>query len=108
MSNHLTLKPSTSGGLSREDDFRITGPNVALGEVRQSSLRLPAPQRWPPPSPPPSHARSYLSVYLSVPQVPEVLKKDCLLFYYPDCASLAHRIAHASRGNVELAEISWK
>lgn len=36
------------------------------------------------------------------------LKKDCLLFYYPDCEGLARRIAEVSGGNVELAEISWK
>lgn len=41
-------------------------------------------------------------------QIPcEVLKRDCLLFYYPACASLAKKIAEASQGNVELAEIKW-
>jgi hypothetical protein len=34
MSNHLLLKPSSSASLSRENDFRITGPNVELNEVR--------------------------------------------------------------------------
>jgi len=37
-----------------------------------------------------------------------MLKKDCLLFYYPDCEGLARRIADVSNGNVQLAEISWK
>jgi hypothetical protein len=107
MSNHLTLKPSTSGGLSREDDFRITGPNVALGEVRAQRARRPPP----PPQlslPHPAAALANNPPTRHALQVPELLKKDCLLFYYPDCASLARRIAHASRGNVELAEISWK
>ncbi|KAI8110552.1 hypothetical protein M9435_002226 [Picochlorum sp. BPE23] len=36
------------------------------------------------------------------------MKKECLLFYYPDCEGLAKRIAAVSGGNVELAEISWK
>jgi hypothetical protein len=40
--------------------------------------------------------------------VPAVLKKDCLLFYYPTCEGLAQRIAQVSNGNVELAQISWK
>jgi len=34
MSNHLLLKPSSSGSLARENDFRITGPNVELNQVR--------------------------------------------------------------------------
>ncbi|KAL4529535.1 hypothetical protein Ndes2526B_g04343 [Nannochloris sp. 'desiccata'] len=72
MSNHLLLKPSSSAFFSRENDFRITGPNVELNEV------------------------------------PETLKKDCLLFYYPECEGLARRIADVSNGNVELAEITWK
>jgi len=37
-----------------------------------------------------------------------LLKKDCLLFYYPDCEGLAKRIAGVSGNNVELAEITWK
>lgn len=41
-------------------------------------------------------------------QVPEYLKKDCLLFYYPDCEQLAKRIVECSDGTVELAEINWK
>ena len=42
------------------------------------------------------------------PQVPEYLKRDCLLFYYPDCEQLARRIMECSHGRVELAEIQWK
>lgn len=42
------------------------------------------------------------------PQVPEdVLKKECLLFYYPACKPLALKIVEASHGNVQLAEIRW-
>lgn len=41
-------------------------------------------------------------------QIPEVMKKDCLLFYYPDCKGLASRIAEVGGGNVELAEINWR
>ncbi|KAL4853687.1 Ribose-phosphate pyrophosphokinase 3 [Chlorella vulgaris] len=41
-------------------------------------------------------------------EVPECLKKDCLLFYYPDCEQLARRIVQCSDGTVELAEINWK
>ena len=36
MSNHLLLKPSSSSSLYRETDFRITGPNVELDQVRKS------------------------------------------------------------------------
>ena len=42
------------------------------------------------------------------PQVPDLLKKDCLLFYYPDTEALARKIADVSAGNVELGEVSWK
>lgn len=73
MSNHFTLKPDASMQSLRgfrDDDFRITAPNVAGSDA--------------------------------------VLKKECLLFYYPDCEDLAKRIASVSMGNVELAEISWK
>ncbi|GAB4818339.1 hypothetical protein N2152v2_005385 [Parachlorella kessleri] len=41
-------------------------------------------------------------------QVPDYMKKDCLLFYYPDCELLATRIREMSGGSVELAEITWK
>lgn len=51
--------------------------------------------RLQPPTPPPL-------------QVPDYLKKDCLLFYYPDCEQLARRIVECSDGTVELAEINWK
>ena len=73
MSNHYTLKPDTSVQSLRgfrDDDFRITAPNVAGSGA--------------------------------------VLKKECMLFYYPDCEDLAKQIASVSMGNVELAEISWK
>ncbi|PRW50864.1 ribose-phosphate pyrophosphokinase isoform C [Chlorella sorokiniana] len=40
-------------------------------------------------------------------EVPEELKRDCLLFYYPDCEQLARRVAECSEGKVELAEITW-
>jgi len=76
MSNHLTLKPDAlnqrrQDGMISDDDFRITAPNLELGQA-------------------------------------ELFKKECLLFYYPDCEGLARRIADVSGGNVELAEISWK
>ncbi len=45
---------------------------------------------------------------LPLVQVPEDLKRDCLLFYYPDCEQLARRVAECSEGKVELAEITWK
>ena len=73
MSNHFTLKPDASMQSLRgfrDDDFRITAPNVAGSD--------------------------------------SVLKKECLLFYYPECEDLAKKIASVSMGNVELAEISWK
>jgi hypothetical protein len=76
MSNHFTLKPDAlnqrrQDGMISDDDFRITAPNLELGQA-------------------------------------ELFKKECLLFYYPDCEGLARRIADVSGGNVELAEISWK
>lgn len=39
--------------------------------------------------------------------VPDYLKKDCILFYYPDTEPLAKRIVEVSNGNVELGEIVW-
>ncbi len=39
--------------------------------------------------------------------VPDYLKKDCILFYYPDTEPLAKRIVEESNGNVELGEIVW-
>eukprot|EP00887_Chlorella_sp_A99_P001310 scaffold14.g1310.t1 len=40
--------------------------------------------------------------------IPDYLKKDCLLFYYPDCEALARNIVEVSAGSVELADINWK
>jgi hypothetical protein len=40
--------------------------------------------------------------------VPEALRRDCVLFYAPDCKELAERIADASHGAVRLGNIRWK
>ena len=39
--------------------------------------------------------------------LPEYLKKECLLFFYPDTESLAREIA-AKSDNVELGNIKWR
>ena len=39
--------------------------------------------------------------------LPEYLKKECLLFYYPETEPLAKQIA-ASSSNVELGSIQWR
>lgn len=44
---------------------------------------------------------------IEVTAVPEYLKKDCILFYYPDTEPLAKRIVEVSNGSVELGEIVW-
>ena len=38
--------------------------------------------------------------------LPEYLKKECLLFYYPDQAALAKKIAQAS-SSIQLSEVKW-
>ena len=40
--------------------------------------------------------------------LPDNLKKDCVLFYCKETASLAQKIRDASDGKVELGEINWK
>lgn len=40
MSNHRILKPISSSSLYREEDFRITPPNVMLSEVSSKSCRV--------------------------------------------------------------------
>jgi hypothetical protein len=40
--------------------------------------------------------------------VPAALRRDCILFYAPDCKELAERIAEASEGAVRLGNIRWK
>lgn len=40
--------------------------------------------------------------------VPAALRRDCVLFYAPDCKELAVKIAEASDGAVELGGIRWK
>lgn len=40
-------------------------------------------------------------------QVPEDLKKDCILFYTPDTEPLARKIAAQGR-HVQLGNIRWK
>lgn len=39
--------------------------------------------------------------------LPEYLKKDCLLFYYPETEALAQQIV-ASTPNVKLGRINWR
>ena len=38
--------------------------------------------------------------------LPEYLKKECLLFYYPDQEPLAKKIAQAS-SSIQLSEVKW-
>ena len=40
--------------------------------------------------------------------VPPALRRDCVLFYAPDCKELAEKIAQASDGAVRLGNIRWK
>jgi hypothetical protein len=41
-------------------------------------------------------------------QVPDNLKKDCILFYTPDTEALARKIAMTSSNKVELGKIRWR
>ena len=38
--------------------------------------------------------------------LPEYLKKECLLFYYPDQEALAKKVAAAS-SSIQLSEVKW-
>ena len=38
--------------------------------------------------------------------LPEFLKKECLLFYYPDQEPLAKKVAAAS-SSIQLSEVKW-
>lgn len=38
--------------------------------------------------------------------LPGYLKKECLLFYYPDQAPLARKVAEAS-SSIQLSEVKW-
>ena len=40
--------------------------------------------------------------------LPEALRRDCVLFYAPDCKELAEKIAEESGGAVRLGNIRWK
>ncbi len=43
---------------------------------------------------------------LQLQELPDYLKKDCLLFYFPEMESLAQKIAGAS-SKIELGRIRW-
>ncbi|KAK9804202.1 hypothetical protein WJX72_001045 [[Myrmecia] bisecta] len=43
---------------------------------------------------------------IDLQSVPDYLKRDCLLFYYPHCEPLARKIAQVSE-KVELSEVKW-
>lgn len=45
---------------------------------------------------------------LDMAQVPDALKKDCILFYTPDTEALAHKIAATSDSKVQLGKIRWR
>ena len=38
--------------------------------------------------------------------LPEYLKKECLLFYYPEQEALAKKVAQAS-SSIQLGEVKW-
>jgi hypothetical protein len=45
---------------------------------------------------------------LDMAQVPDALKKDCILFYTPDTEALAQKIAAISDSKVQLGKIRWR
>ena len=45
---------------------------------------------------------------VTVDGIPNYLKKDCVLFYAPECEPLARKIAETSGGSVELGRIRWR
>lgn len=47
-----------------------------------------------------------LAAHLQLQELPDYLKKDCLLFYFPEMEQLAERIAQAST-KIELGRIRW-
>jgi hypothetical protein len=49
---------------------------------------------------------SYDASVLQLQELPDYLKKDCLLFYFPEMESLAQKIAQAS-SKIELGRIRW-
>lgn len=60
-----------------------------------------------PPKPQPSSTADYrISTNIAMP--PKELRKTCVLFYSEDFKELAHRIASASQGYIELGSIRWK
>ena len=46
------------------------------------------------------------SIAVQLQELPDYLKKDCLLFYFPEMEPLAERIASAS-SKIELGRIRW-
>ena len=45
---------------------------------------------------------------ITTADLPEALRRDCVLFYAPDCKELAEKIAEVSDGAVRLGNIRWK
>ena len=45
---------------------------------------------------------------VTVDGIPNYLKKDCVLFYAPECEPLARKIAAASPHKLELGAIRWR
>jgi hypothetical protein len=41
-------------------------------------------------------------------QIPDYLRKNCVLFYTNDMEDLAKRVAAQGGGNIELGKIRWK
>ena len=64
----------------------------------------------------PANSRVKVSVYrddirIAAPNddlesLPEYLKKECLLFYYPEQEALAKKVAQAS-SSIQLGEVKW-
>lgn len=76
----------------------------ALARVRMASIQQQQS------STPPSATFATDDIRITAPNVefaPQSLRKDCVLFYYPDTEELAHKIVQASGNGVELGEINW-
>lgn len=94
-------RPAVRG--AKESSMASLPPIIPVANVPAAPARAPSTGNA---SVDPEDLRQTANV--TVDSIPTYLKKDCVLFYAPECESLAQKIAETSGGSVELGRIRWR
>jgi hypothetical protein len=107
-SRRPAVHPGAKGSTAAETSSSMASlpPIIPVANVPAAPARAPSAGGATNASVDPEDLRQTANV--TVDSIPTYLKKDCVLFYAPECEPLARKIAETSGGSVELGRIRWR